>query len=129
MAQPLLHEKIWFDQCKYLDAERLWQEQLVKKQAGGIEKPAKKNPPGKQAPQSSLIDEIARARQHIKNSLISGDSSTLGGSNLHDITEIASRIQNLEVENTNLKNVVTNLTNLVSKLDARVSSLENKNQK
>ncbi|XP_013775317.1 LOW QUALITY PROTEIN: elongation factor 1-delta-like [Limulus polyphemus] len=127
MTHPLLHETIWYDQCKHLDAERTLQEQLVTKQADGSEKQYMKSSLSKQAPQISLVDEIAQVRQHIKNSLMSGDAGSVKGCSTQDVSEMVSQLQHLEIENTNIKNIIANLTNLVSNLDARVNALENKN--
>ncbi|XP_026294083.1 elongation factor 1-delta isoform X2 [Frankliniella occidentalis] len=78
---------------------------------------ASSNPPMKQ----SLASEVAKARQHIKQSLECMDGiAAMAGSNV----ELVSRINSLEKENATLHKVVDDLKNLVISLDGRVKSLE-----
>ncbi|KAE8737654.1 hypothetical protein FOCC_FOCC016880 [Frankliniella occidentalis] len=108
MASPLIHENIWFEKPKYEAAERQYYEKLSK---------ASSNPPMKQ----SLASEVAKARQHIKQSLECMDGiAAMAGSNV----ELVSRINSLEKENATLHKVVDDLKNLVISLDGRVKSLE-----
>ncbi|XP_048489393.1 probable elongation factor 1-delta isoform X1 [Plutella xylostella] len=110
----LIHEKVWLDRNIYNDAERDYYESLSK---GGV------------APilsaQSSLANEVAKARQHIKSSLECMESvATLAGV---PNTELNNKVNNLEKENADLKKVVNDLRNLVLSLQARVDNIESTN--
>jgi len=108
MASPLIHENIWFEKPKYEAAERQYYESLAK---------ASSNSPMKQ----SLASEVAKARQHIKQSLECMDGiAAMAGSNV----DLVNRINGLEKENSTLHKVVADLKNLVISLDSRVKSLE-----
>ncbi|XP_034247803.1 probable elongation factor 1-delta isoform X2 [Thrips palmi] len=83
-------------------------------------KNASSNSPMKQ----SLASEVAKARQHIKQSLecreeMDGIAAMAGSS-----VELINRINGLEKENASLHKVVADLKNLVISLDGRVKSLE-----
>ncbi|KAJ1527996.1 hypothetical protein ONE63_007924 [Megalurothrips usitatus] len=73
----------------------------------------------------SLASEVAKARQHIKQSLecvsnhMDGIAAMAGSS-----VELVNRINSLEKENATLHKVVSDLKNLVISLDGRVKSLE-----
>ncbi|CAH2102554.1 unnamed protein product [Euphydryas editha] len=104
----LVHEKIWLDKTMYTDAERNYYESLSKGSGS--------------ASGSSLASEVAKARQHIKNSLESMDSvAALAGV---PNTEISNKLNNLEKENSELKQAVDDLRKLVISLQVRVESLE-----
>merc|ERR1719273_478309 len=68
----------------------------------------------------SLAAEIAKARQHIKNSLECVDGLAKMAGN----EELLKKISGLEIENKSLKKVTDDLRNLVVKLENRVSQLE-----
>ncbi|CAH2238244.1 jg11523 [Pararge aegeria aegeria] len=71
---------------------------------------------------SVLASEVAKARQHIKNSLECMDSvAVLAGV---PNTEISNKINTLENENSELKKAVDDLRKLVISLQVRVESLE-----
>ncbi|KPJ16739.1 Elongation factor 1-delta [Papilio machaon] len=112
----LIHEKIWLDKTTYNDAEKNYYESISKAQ----------NPHGGAAliGNSSLASEVAKARQHIKNSLECMDSvATLAGV---PNTELFNKLNNLEKENVDLKKAIDDLRKLVLGLQARVDSLETK---
>lgn len=69
---------------------------------------------------SNLAAEIAKARQHIKNSLecVDGIAAMASG------TELINKLNTLEVENKNLRKVTDDLRGLVSSLEQRIASLE-----
>ena len=69
---------------------------------------------------SNLAAEIAKARQHITNSLECVDyiADMAGGA------ELVNKLNSLEIENKNLKKVTDDLRNLVLTLEKRVASLE-----
>eukprot|EP00095_Tigriopus_kingsejongensis_P000627 maker-scaffold275_size226830-snap-gene-0.30 protein:Tk00627 transcript:maker-scaffold275_size226830-snap-gene-0.30-mRNA-1 annotation:"elongation factor 1-delta" len=76
------------------------------------------------AQSGSLAAEIAKARQHIKNSLECVDNLTaMAGSQ-----DLVQKIQKLENDNKNLQKVCDDLKNLVLKLDKRVQGLETGNK-
>ncbi|KAI5640557.1 EF-1 guanine nucleotide exchange domain-containing protein [Phthorimaea operculella] len=110
----LIHEKVWVDKPLYSEAEKNYYESLSGK--------VRVTP--LELTQSSLANEVAKARQHIKNSLECMDSvSSLAGV---PNTEINNKINSLEKENADLKKAIDDLRNLVISLQARVDSLESK---
>jgi len=77
-----------------------------------------------QKPSSPLFDQISKARQQIHQSLASPPKAGSGdGVGLADLT---NRMQKLELENAELKQVTTDLKNMVTKLSSRVEQLEKK---
>jgi len=108
MATSLAHEKVWLDKSSYDKAERLHHEKLAK---------------GSQLPAGgSLASEVAKARQHIKQSLQCMDGiAALAG--IPD-SDFVIRVTSLEKENQDLRNIVQELKSLVIKLDSRVKNLE-----
>jgi len=188
MAIYLNNESIWFDQYKFMDAERDYYTKLAQRLLGGdgvttaavtqraksplIEQisnasPAEKEmvpssrvepaPPSivKSAPAKEKVDtkvaapavakevvmaaaptvakEVAKAapkpiltpqKQQIHQSLASPPKAGSGdGVGLADLT---NRMQKLELENAELKQVTTDLKNMVTKLSSRVEQLEKK---
>merc|ERR1712198_607459 len=71
----------------------------------------------------SLSEQIARARDHIKNSLNSVDNLTSGLSASEEMA-LVQKLGALEVENKQLKKVTDDLKALVLSLQARVETLE-----
>jgi len=131
MAIHLTNENIWFDQYKFMDAERDYYSKLALRLLSG-DGPvlvAPSAPAGRA--KSPLIDQITHARQQIHQSLAtppkagtpvkvgSGD----GGAAVADLT---NRLQKLELENAELKQVTNDLKNMVTKLGSRVEQLEKK---
>lgn len=109
----LVHEKIWLDKNVYGDAERNYYESLSKVQATPLS-----------VPRTSLASEVAKARQHIKDSLECIDSvTTLAGV---PNTELTNKVNTLEKENRDLKTAINDLRKLVISLQARFDSLESK---
>ncbi|CAH0724855.1 unnamed protein product, partial [Brenthis ino] len=105
----LVHEKVWLDKNIYNDAERNYYESLSKGKESDIAG-------------SSLASEVAKARQHIKNSLECMDSvAALAGV---PNTEINNKLNSLEKENSELKKAIDDLRKLVISLQARVESIE-----
>ncbi|XP_034838889.1 probable elongation factor 1-delta [Maniola hyperantus] len=107
----LAHEKVWLEKTIYTDAERNYYESLSK---------------GNQAPAvvtgSVLASEVAKARQHIKNSLECMDSvAALAGV---PNTEISNKINSFKNENSELKKAMDELRKQVFSLQVRVESLE-----
>jgi len=109
MSVPLSQENIWFNKAQCDDAERLYYEKLAGAKGGSS------------APEG-LSAQIAKARQHIKNSLecVDGLVAIAGGDDMN----LNNKLQALEVENKQLKKVTDDLKSLVIKLEARVAKLE-----
>ncbi|CAG4964924.1 probable elongation factor 1-delta isoform X1 [Colias croceus] len=107
----LMFEKVWLDKNVYNDAEKKYYESLNKSQSNPLAVAG-----------SSLASEVAKARQHIKNSLECMDNvaSLAGVPN----TEIQSKLNKLELENSDLKKALDDLRKLVISLQARVDSIE-----
>jgi len=118
MSAALAAENIWFNKAQCDDAERSYYEKL----AG-----AKGTSPAGSAKTPGLSDQIAKARQHIKNSLECVDSLvTLAGG---DDQNLVKKLNDLEIENKQLKKVTDDLKSLVLKLESRVATLEGKGGK
>jgi len=186
MAIHLTNENVWFDQYKFMDAERDYYSKLAQRLLSGdgpapafaqraksplIEQishasPSKKGtaPPATAEPanaepivsvkhvstptlekavdqtalpiptatsqqlsepqNSALFDKISKARQQIHQSLAAPPKTGAGdGAALSDLT---NRMQKLELENAELKQVTNDLKNMVTKLSTRVEQLEKK---
>merc|ERR1712198_3946 len=109
-SSPLAQEKFWANKAECEDAEYRYYAKLHGKST--TEDDSK----------SSLIAEIAKARQHIKNSLECVDG--LAALTSAGTMELQTKLNSLEKENKTLKKVTDDLKNLVIKLEARVVSLE-----
>lgn len=72
----------------------------------------------------SLSKEVAKARQHIKESLKCMDNITTLSEVPHNNQDVGSRIATLEKDNQDLRNVVQELRNIIDKLEKRVKVLE-----
>nr|XP_056710048.1 elongation factor 1-delta isoform X3 [Euleptes europaea] len=112
----LMHEKIWFDKFKYDDAERRYYEQIN----GPVCSPSCPQENGA----STILRDIARARENIQKSLAGSGSSTSSAGPSGDQNELVARIACLETENLNLRSVVTDLQLAISRLETRLSMLE-----
>uniref|UniRef100_A0A8C9L189 Elongation factor 1-delta n=1 Tax=Serinus canaria TaxID=9135 RepID=A0A8C9L189_SERCA len=110
-----LHDKIWFEKFKYDDAERRFYEQMNGPMGG----PSRQQENGA----STILRDIARARENIQKSL-AGSASTTSSGPAGDQNELLSRISHLEVENQNLRSVVADLQMAIFKLESRLNALE-----
>ncbi|NXU46031.1 EF1D factor, partial [Drymodes brunneopygia] len=110
-----LHDKVWFEKYKYDDAERRFYEQMNGPMGG----PSRQQENGA----STILRDIARARENIQKSL-AGSSSTTSPGAAGDQNELMSRISHLEVENQNLRSVVADLQMAIFKLESRLNALE-----
>ncbi|NWT95296.1 EF1D factor, partial [Urocynchramus pylzowi] len=110
-----LHDKIWFEKFKYDDAERRFYEQMNGPMGG----PSRQQENGA----STILRDIARARENIQKSL-AGSASTTSSGAAGDQNELLSRISHLEVENQNLRSVVADLQMAIFKLESRLNALE-----
>ncbi|XP_037234759.1 elongation factor 1-delta isoform X2 [Falco rusticolus] len=110
-----MHEKIWFEKYKYDDAERRFYEQMN----GPVSSSSHQQENGA----STILRDIARARENIQKSL-AGSASTASSGPVGDQNELLSRISHLEVENQNLRSVVADLQMAIFKLESRLNALE-----
>ncbi|NXY15960.1 EF1D factor, partial [Atrichornis clamosus] len=110
-----LHDKIWFEKYKYDDAERKFYEQMN----GPVGSSSRQQENGA----STILRDIARARENIQKSL-AGSASTTSSGAAGDQNELLSRISHLEVENQNLRSVVADLQMAIFKLESRLNALE-----
>ncbi|XP_078248188.1 elongation factor 1-delta isoform X10 [Pogona vitticeps] len=112
----LMHEKIWFDKFKYDDAEKRYYEQ----KNGPLCSPSSQQENGA----STILRDIARARENIQKSLAGSASSTSSAGPAGDQSELVTRIASLEAENQNLRSVVADLQLAISRLECRLSVVE-----
>jgi len=120
MAIHLTNENVWFDQYKFMDAERDYYTKLAQRLLSGDGSA----PAFAQRAKSPLIEQISHARQQIHQSLAAPPKTGAGdGAALSDLT---NRMQKLELENAELKQVTNDLKNMVTKLSTRVEQLEKK---
>jgi len=112
-ASALAQEKVWVEKATYDKAECQYYEKLAK----GIQQSTCAIFAG-----GSLANEVAKARQHIKQSLqcMDGVAAIANGSS----QELLSRLVTVEKENQNLKNTVQELKTIIGKLESRVNALE-----
>jgi len=78
-----------------------------------------------QRAQSPLIEQISQARQQIHQS-VAAPPKTGAGDGGAALTDLTNRMQKLELENAELKQVTNDLKNMVTKLSSRVELLEKK---
>ncbi|CAB3998217.1 elongation factor 1-delta isoform X6 [Paramuricea clavata] len=104
----LRNETIWFDQRKFEEAESLYQRSLVQKE--GHASP----------PRSSIVDQIAKARETIKQTL----EQERGHSDESSTSGVGQRLSSLEKENQQLKKVIENIQASLCKLEERVANIE-----
>jgi len=107
-ACPLASERVWIEKSQYQDAEQKYFEHLSK--AGG---------------ECTLVNEIAKARQHIKNSLERMDGIAALASTPANVLD---RIASLEKENASLREIVEQLKKTSLKSEDRISKLESRLQ-
>jgi len=111
IASSMAPNTVWHNKPQCDDAEKAYYEKL----SGA--KPASAALGGPQPQPGSLAEQIARARQHIKNSL---DAVDLVG----EEKVLAAKFASLEMENKELRKVTEDLKSLVVSLSARVGKLE-----
>jgi len=121
MAIHLTNENIWFDQYKFMDAERDYYSKLAQRLISG-DAPALAAPCVGRA-KSPLIEQISHARQQIHQSLATPPKAG-GGDGGAAVTDLTNRLRKLELENAELKSVTNDLKNMVTKLSSRVEQLE-----
>ncbi|KZC13680.1 putative elongation factor 1-delta [Dufourea novaeangliae] len=104
----LAQEKVWFDKPSYDKAERLYFEKMAK---GNQQTTSPILSAG-----GSLANEVAKARQHIKQSLQCMD----------DIAAVAGLITPNDSKKDNADQVIEELRSIINKLEKRVRALEDK---
>ncbi|XP_060631959.2 elongation factor 1-delta isoform X2 [Anolis sagrei] len=115
-ANFLMHEKIWFDKFKYDDAEKKYYEQM--------NGPACNSSGQQENGASTILRDIARARENIQKSLAGSASSSSSAGPAGDQGELITRIAHLEAENQSLHSVVVDLQLAISRLECRLNVLE-----
>jgi len=108
-------ESFWANKAACDDAERAYYQKLSG--CKGVQGAAATSG------SSSLSEQIARARDHIKNSLDCVDGLVSNISSSEDMA-LVKKLDALEVENKQLKKVTDDLKALVLSLEARVGQLE-----
>ncbi|XP_072758838.1 probable elongation factor 1-delta isoform X3 [Anoplolepis gracilipes] len=115
----LAKEKIWFDKPSYDKAER----QYFEKMAKGVQQSTCPILPAV----GSLANEVAKARQHIKQSLqCMDDIAVLAHIANQDVTP---RVVKLEKENQDLRNMIQDMKSSFEKLMQHVKSFETLEQR
>jgi len=104
----LAEENVWLDRHEYEEAEHDYHKTLTQQKNGCLTNSNK----------SSIVNEIAKAREHIQKSL---NSETQSSSN---DGALVSRLAAVEAENKQLKKITTSLEDLVKRLEGRISALE-----
>ncbi|XP_066434797.1 elongation factor 1-delta isoform X5 [Eleutherodactylus coqui] len=137
-ASFLSTEKIWFDKCKYDDAEKQYYERLSMKSAPNSQNHTQDDGA------STILRDIARARENIQKSLAGlrtvlhspkegqapppptqpGSCTSMAAAPGGENSELLSRVASLEDENQSLKKVVKDLHSAISKLEQRIATLE-----
>lgn len=119
----LAQESVWLERSVYEKAEEQYAKFLT--QANSRPTPSNRSPKS-----SSLADEIARARQHIKHSLqcedgtFSDHHSATKASDSGPMDNLFKRVRHLEAENKKLLNTTEELRSLLLKLENRIKTLE-----
>jgi len=114
----LRQETFWANRSEVNDAERDYYAAKSGAKGYSSSSSASKQP----HPKSNLAAEIAKARQHIKNSLDCVDN--LAGMTGQANKQLTEKMKKLESENKALKKVTEDLKSLVLKLEGRVEKLE-----
>lgn len=123
--EAMMYDRIWFDRPKYVEAREHYElfltnnltlqvskshEPILSKETKAVAKKA--DNAGR-----SLINEIEKARESIRQTLLGGESSKAVSGSSHDV-------EDLRKENEDLRKLVKDLTSQVDALTLRVSELE-----
>ncbi|XP_067620865.1 probable elongation factor 1-delta isoform X2 [Eurosta solidaginis] len=110
MATPLAADHFWLDKSNYHNAERQYYE-LLGKEGNAANS------------QCTLVSEIAKAREHIKNSLQKMDGiATLTTAPASG--EVIDRVSAIEKDNADLRNLIASLKSVCLETQSRVTALE-----
>lgn len=107
----LAEENVWLDRNAYEEAEHDYHKTLAGQKNGCLPNSNK----------SSLVNEIAKAREHIQKSL---NSESQPASSTASDSALVSRLAAVEAENKYLKKITSSLEDLVKRLEGRISALE-----
>ncbi|XP_078542767.1 elongation factor 1-delta isoform X2 [Lissotriton helveticus] len=131
-AESLLYDKVWFDKPRYDDAERQYYEQLSRPANANVSpckkatvspcKTATKSPHKEEDGASTILRDIARARENIQKSLAGSAAPPAGPGG--EPGDLITRVAHLELENQSLHKVVEDLQLAFSKLEVRLTALE-----
>ena len=138
-SEFVFYDKVWFDKPKYDDAERQYYEQLsgTVPTSPGTNTPVSpcKKSPGSHCNKklrgshgqeedgaSTILRDIARARENIQKSLAGSAAASVGPAG--ESSDLVARVANLELENESLHKVVEDLRLAISKLEVRLTTLE-----
>ncbi|CAD6997853.1 unnamed protein product [Ceratitis capitata] len=112
MDKSLAADRFWVDKANCHNAERQYHELLSKQGSSGNS-------------QSTLVSEIAKAREHIKNSLEKMDViTTLSSSPVS--SDVLDRVAVVEKDNADLRNLIESLRAVCLETQNRVTALEKK---
>ncbi|KAG8540744.1 hypothetical protein GDO81_018661 [Engystomops pustulosus] len=107
-------EKIWFDKCKYDDAEKQYYERLSQKSA-----------PNSQSQLRTVLHSPKEGQAPPPKSQSGACTSAAAAPGTNgENSELLSRVASLEYENQSLQKVVKDLQSAISKLESRVTTLE-----
>ncbi|XP_072007119.1 elongation factor 1-delta isoform X3 [Engystomops pustulosus] len=107
-------EKIWFDKCKYDDAEKQYYERLSQKSA-----------PNSQSQLRTVLHSPKEGQAPPTKSQSGACTSAAAAPGTNgENSELLSRVASLEYENQSLQKVVKDLQSAISKLESRVTTLE-----
>jgi len=106
----LAQEKFWENKAQCEDAEKAYYSRLSGAKGS--------------SPNSSLAAEIAKARQHIRNSLECVDKIEANAGGAGASADVLKKLKDLELENKDLKKVTSDLKAMVLKLEGRVAAIE-----
>merc|ERR1719203_828903 len=106
----LAQEKFWENKAQCEDAEKAYYSRLSGAKGS--------------SPNSSLAAEIAKARQHIKNSLECVDKIEANAGGAGASADVLKKLKDLELENKDLKKVTSDLKAMILKLEGRVAAIQ-----
>ncbi|XP_072153312.1 probable elongation factor 1-delta isoform X2 [Bemisia tabaci] len=112
-AEDLAKDSVWLDKSKYDEAERAYYEKLNKVPSISSQSQSK-----------SLVEEIVKAREHIKVSLknVDGFQDLPSTSISNDMSEV---VRKLQTDYNSLKSDFDKVTSLLQRIEIRVKNLEN----
>jgi len=118
----LVQENVWQERYKYEDAEQAHHQHLAQQKCG-------KSKGGctscSESCKSTLVKEIAKAREHIQKSLHIDDSATTSFEmTARSDVSLFERIAALEADNLHLRQTSSSLEAAVKRLEVRVGQLE-----
>lgn len=104
VSSEVKKDLLWFDKATHDDAERKYYERLSR----GFATPS--------ATSSSVVSEIAKARQQIQKSLQAGGVGPGG--------DVIAKVSVIEQENAELRKMCNDMSEVIKKLESRLAALE-----